>query len=309
MDSKKTIQNPFRNSSNDDAGEPPRKKAKKGIKVLEGLKNPLMALNELKPNLVYDIVGFGPPHNMLYTATITVDGKTYSAQDTTKKKAKTRVAQMYLQCTVQLKDPSVRSTHVIASQNEDFSQDPSEFVKNSSEFFSSESTVIHKVKEVPLSSSNPVEAAKNNPLHILKQLRKDAEFQIIKEEGPSHQRVYTAQGEDFTAIHSENMSLTAFYFFSVVINGRIFQGTGSSKKLAKHDAAQLALKQVFNYEAPLLPCHGEAKQESSPDDFGDYVSRYAPKVILSPRALCLIMISFFVALSNQPSKTWSKMNF
>lgn len=180
------------NPNNKD-GSPPRKKHKKHVEINTGKKNPVMILNEMKPNLVYDITGSGPPHARIYSACVTINGKTYSAEDTTKKKAKARVAQMILQCSVQLKDPSVKAPLEMIDGTEDFSQDLSEVVCNSEDFYSFESAMADKVKAVPIATVNP-ESARNNPVFCLNRLKPGIKVEIVKEEGSAHSRIFTARG-------------------------------------------------------------------------------------------------------------------
>jgi len=190
-----------RNFSDDGAAGPPKKKLKTITDaILNGQKNPIMALNEIKPNLVYEISDKGPAHAKIYSASVAINGKVYNAEDTTKKKAKARVAQMVLQCSVQLKDPSVKSdmTHLLGN-NEDFSQDPSEMVNSSQDFFFDfETAVVQTVKTAPLPSPNlSAESAKSNPVYCLNRVKPGVKIEIIKEEGSPHCMTYTACGNNF----------------------------------------------------------------------------------------------------------------
>ena len=181
--------------NNQDDG-PPNKKRKKNTEAVVGQKNPVMVLNELKPNVVYDISCSGPPHARIYSASVTINGQTYSADDTTKKKAKARVAQMILQCSVQLKDPSVKAPLMdqMVNRDLDFSQDLSEIACNSEEFYSFESAVTDQVKSLPMSSSNNPESAKSSPVFCLNRMKPGIKIEIVKEEGTPHSPIYTAKG-------------------------------------------------------------------------------------------------------------------
>ncbi len=176
---------------------PPKKKRKKNNEVVISQKNPVMVLNEMKPNVVYDISCSGPPHARIYSASVTINGQTYSAEDTTKKKAKARVAQMILQCSVQLKDPTVVKAPLmdqVPSGELDFSQDLSEVVCSSEDFYSFESAVTDKVKSLPMSSCNNPESAQSNPVFCLNRLKPGIKIDIVKEEGSPHSPIYTARG-------------------------------------------------------------------------------------------------------------------
>ncbi len=183
-------------SSKHEDGPPKKKRKKTTESVAVGQKNPVMVLNEIKPNIVYDIAASGPPHARIYAASVTLNGKTYSAEDTTKKKAKAKVAQMILLCSVQLKDPSVKAPLMeeIMGETEDFSKDLSEVVCSSEEFYSFETAVTDKVKALPMTSVSNAEQAKSNPVFYLNRLKPGIKIDIVKEEGSPHMPIYTARG-------------------------------------------------------------------------------------------------------------------
>lgn len=73
--------------------------AGKKVKVMQNYegKNPVMVLNELKPNLKYDCVGeTGDKHSKVFTMAVTVEGDTFSGMARSKKLAKARAAQAAL---------------------------------------------------------------------------------------------------------------------------------------------------------------------------------------------------------------------
>ncbi|KAK4036858.1 hypothetical protein OUZ56_028895 [Daphnia magna] len=243
-------------SKHDDS--PPKKKRKKSTEVVVGQKNPVMVLNEIKPNIEYDIAASGPPHARIYSASVTVNGKTYTAEDTTKKKAKARVAQMILLYSVQLKDPSVKAPLMeeVVGEVEDFSKDLSEVVCDSEDFFYFESAVTQKVKALPLSATNNADQAKSNPVFYLNRLKPGVKIEIVNEAGSPHMPIYTAR---------------------VVIDDQTFEGTGSSKKQAKNEAAQTALQKAFNLERTNPPKASTSSTVSldkpSELEFGDFIAR------------------------------------
>lgn len=60
-------------------------------------KNPIMVLNELKPNLKYECVSeTGDKHSKMFTMAVTVEGETFSGMARSKKLAKARAAQAAL---------------------------------------------------------------------------------------------------------------------------------------------------------------------------------------------------------------------
>ena len=203
-------------SKRSEDGPPPRKKLKTIQDNPNQTKNPVMALNEIKPNLVYDITDKGPAHAKIYSASVSINGKVYNAEDTTKKKAKARVAQMILQLLCQLRDPSVKSDLNLMGNNEDFSQDLSEMVNDSQDFFCFETAVVNTVKTVnPLPNPNlSAESAKNNPVYCLNKVKPGIKIEITKQEGSPHCMIYTACGNNNIKICVHNYS-TYFCFYFV----------------------------------------------------------------------------------------------
>lgn len=65
-------------------------------------------------------------------------------------------------------------------------------------------------------------------------------------------------------------------FKIVNIDGRNFEGVGSSKKNAKNEAAQLALQMAFNLELPQAPNSDIQSNSAGRDDFhfGDFISKF-----------------------------------
>lgn len=182
-----------RKTSNHNDG-PPKKRQKKNGDATIIQKNPVMLLNELRPNTEYEISCSGPDHSRIFSASVTINGKTYTAEDSTKKKAKARVAEIILQCYVQLKDPSVKAPLMDAVMcDTDFSQDFSESVCSSDDFYSFESAVMSKVK-TPHIVSNNAESAQSNPVCCLNRLKPGIKVEIVKKEGSPHSPTYTAQG-------------------------------------------------------------------------------------------------------------------
>ena len=60
-------------------------------------KNPIMVLNELKPNLKYECISeTGDKHSKMFTMAVTIDGESYNGMARSKKVAKARSAQAAL---------------------------------------------------------------------------------------------------------------------------------------------------------------------------------------------------------------------
>ena len=62
--------------------------------------------------------------------------------------------------------------------------------------------------------------------------------------------------------------------FLVAVNGSVYEGTGTTKNLAKHAAAYEALKVHFiSPDVISLSSTGVSKSPEKTTEFGDYVSR------------------------------------
>ena len=94
------------NQNNKDG--PPNKKAKVDAEV--GQKNPVMLLHEVMPNVAFEISESGPPHARTFSASVTINGNTYRAKERTKKKAKTKVADVVLKKCFQIAGPSCNNS-------------------------------------------------------------------------------------------------------------------------------------------------------------------------------------------------------
>lgn len=71
-------------------------KKSKTMQNYEG-KNPIMVLNELKPNLKYECVSeTGDKHSKMFTMAVTIDGEIFNGMARSKKLAKARAAQAAL---------------------------------------------------------------------------------------------------------------------------------------------------------------------------------------------------------------------
>ena len=62
----------------------------------------------------------------------------------------------------------------------------------------------------------------------------------------------------------------------VVIDDQTFEGTGSNKKQAKNEAAQMALEKAFGLERinpPKPPSASTSSDKPTEAEFGDYIAR------------------------------------
>ena len=80
------------------SGPPPRKKRAVGsYPPRTNYKGPVQVLYDTDPKLVYIVKEKGPPSAPFYSASVVIDGRTFTADDVTKWKAKENVALMILQ--------------------------------------------------------------------------------------------------------------------------------------------------------------------------------------------------------------------
>ena len=246
---------------------PPLKKRK--INLLASTnKCPVMALNEMKSDVVYTFSETGPSHAKIFQSTVVLNNQTFTAQDTTKKKAKKRVAEIILQSAIQLRDPTICNQWQSNDKNpaQDFSSDPSEAVQSSSHFYSFEASVDRSGQPQPHSVS-PVDHSQSSPLYYLKRLRPGIKVEIVKTQGSAHARIFTAEGKHFPLVQQSIISYSLFYC-PVELEDKKYEGIGPNKKQAMNTAAQEALRSVFLVELP------KPVVEAQTNEFGDVIARY-----------------------------------
>uniref|UniRef100_A0A8D3DU15 Adenosine deaminase RNA specific B2 (inactive) n=1 Tax=Scophthalmus maximus TaxID=52904 RepID=A0A8D3DU15_SCOMX len=188
----------------------------------EAPKNALVQLNELRPGLQYSMVSqTGPVHAPVFSIAVEVNGLTFEGTGPTKKKAKMRAAELALKSFVQF--PNAPQAHLamgnISNPSADFTSDQADFPDTLFKEFESSSCANG------LSLCNSAEAPKS-PVALLNELRPGLRYACLSER---------AEGR---RLHS--------FVMAVRVDGRVFEGCGRSKKLAKTQAAQCALQALFN---------------------------------------------------------------
>lgn len=177
---KRQLQSPFR--------ETPAKK----FKATPAKKNAIMILNELKPKLIYEIIGTGPAHLRTFTATVTIDDQVYKATGLSKKTAKASVAQLALKSTyAQFFKPEEILLSPLEHQSletPDFSHD-AVIIPDENSFFYKELKTINQ--QPPKQAPTPAHVT---PLYFLNKKRPGLTYEVIKEEGKSHAKKFTVQG-------------------------------------------------------------------------------------------------------------------
>ncbi|XP_037612935.1 double-stranded RNA-specific editase B2 [Sebastes umbrosus] len=255
----------------------------------EAPKNALVQLNELRPGLQYRMVSqTGPVHAPVFSIAVEVNGLTFEGTGPTKKKAKMRAAELALKSFVQF--PNAPQAHLamgnISNPSADFTSDQSDFPDTLFKEFESSPcsdglSLCNSAAESELLSSEllrhgrllrhtldlmvqaqqrlggivPEPEAPKSPVALLNELRPGLRYACLSE-------------------RAEGRRLRSFVM-AVRVDGRIFEGCGRSKKLAKTHAAQCALQALFNIRtAPEGRTGLKASRKSCPhlpQDFADSI--------------------------------------
>ncbi|KAL4657641.1 double-stranded RNA-specific editase B2 [Arapaima gigas] len=213
-------------------------------------KNALVQLNELRPGLQYKMVSqTGPVHAPVFAIAVEVNGLTFEGTGPTKKKAKMRAAELALKSFVQF--PNAPQAHLAmgdwANPSADFTSDQADFPDTLFKGFEPASHGESELLPGPLRQGRllchtldlraPARQSKQttvssvadggkNPVGLLNELKPGLRYAFLSESTQSkHVRSFVA---------------------AVRVDGRIFEGSGRSKKLAKNQAARSALQALFN---------------------------------------------------------------
>ncbi|XP_058153648.1 double-stranded RNA-specific editase B2 isoform X2 [Dasypus novemcinctus] len=245
-------------------------------------KNALVQLHELKPGLQYKMVSqTGPVHAPVFAVAVEVNGLTFEGTGPTKKKAKMRAAELALKSFVQF--PNACQAHFAmgtsVSPSTDFTSDQADFPDTLFKEFEpsapSEDLAGRRPVNAELLSTayrrgrllchtldlmGPARPSKHrvlppadgerNPVVVLNELRSGLSYVCLSE---------TVEKQ-----HAKS------FVMAVRVDGRTFEGSGRSKKLAKGQAAQAALQALFNIR---LPSHlpSRSKSHPLPQEFADSV--------------------------------------
>lgn len=221
-------------------------------------KNALVQLNELRPGLQYRMVSqTGPVHAPVFSFAVEVNGLTFEGTGPTKKKAKMRAAELALKSFIQF--PNAPQAHLamgnISNPSADFTSDQADIpdtlfkefesspcsdglcdAEAESELLSSEllrhGRLLRHTLDLMVQAQQrlggivPEPEAPKSPVALLNELRPGLRYACLSE-------------------RAEGRRLRSFVM-AVRVDGRIFEGYGRSKKLAKTQAAQCALQALFN---------------------------------------------------------------
>ena len=201
-------------------------------------KNALMHLNKLKPGLQFKLVSqTGPVHAPIFSMSVEVNGMVFEGSNTTKKASKLAAAEKALESFVQF--PQVVSTDFTS----DVSVDPEDtvFFNNFEQANTQNGTPVSNVALTtngvnsavnPKKSAVPINPDGRNPVNILNTLHPGLKYELVKEHGDSHAKMFTMK---------------------VNVDGKMFERTARNKRLAKARAAAAALFKIYKihtYQAP-----------------------------------------------------------
>lgn len=217
-------------------------------------KNAVVQLNELRPGLQYRTVSqTGPVHAPLFSIAVDVNGLTFEGTGPTKKKAKMRAAELALSSFVQF--PNAAQAHSamggVSNPTTDFTSDLSDFPETLFKGFEPDS--FRSAKSELLSSA--LRLRHTLDLMVVQARQGDGHFSTsppTPEPPPPPSPVVLLNnlrpGARYACLCQSTRGRRArrCFVMAVLVDGRIFEGTGCSKKLAKRKAALSALQALFN---------------------------------------------------------------
>uniref|UniRef100_A0A8C8VN19 Adenosine deaminase RNA specific B2 (inactive) n=1 Tax=Pelusios castaneus TaxID=367368 RepID=A0A8C8VN19_9SAUR len=225
-------------------------------------KNALVQLHELKPGLQYKMVSqTGPVHAPVFAVAVEVNGLTFEGTGPTKKKAKMRAAELALKSFVQF--PNACQAHFAMGNcfnpSTDFTSDQADFPDTLFKEFepsahSEDFSVCNPVNNELLSTAcrhgrflrhtlDLMGHAKQNKHKMASTAESEKNPVVLLNELRSGLR-YVCLSETVEKQHIKS------FVMAVRVDGRTFEGSGRSKKLAKGQAAQAALQALFNIRLP-----------------------------------------------------------
>uniref|UniRef100_A0A4W6BS85 Adenosine deaminase RNA specific B2 (inactive) n=1 Tax=Lates calcarifer TaxID=8187 RepID=A0A4W6BS85_LATCA len=244
-------------------------------------KNALVQLNELRPGLRYEIMSkTGPLHAPVFSVGVEVNGLHFEGRGPTKKQAKMRAAELALRSFIQF--PNASQAHAVlgnfTSTPVDFTADkldlPDVFLKEFEPSLRENCDLLHcntakkelfssiynhkRLVQLTLdlvSSTNPKRRALStsllehlSPVVLLNELRPGLRYMCLAE------RVHGRPMRNFVMV--------------VRVEGRVFEGCGHSKRLAKAQAAAAALQSLYSIslgpERKVMGLHGSRAKNQLP---------------------------------------------
>ncbi|XP_025061534.1 double-stranded RNA-specific editase B2 [Alligator sinensis] len=245
-------------------------------------KNALVQLHELKPGLQYKMVSqTGPVHAPVFAVAVEVNGLTFEGTGPTKKKAKMRAAELALKSFVQF--PNACQAHFAMGNcinpSTDFTSDQADFPDTLFKEFeppthSEDFSVYNPVNNELLSTAYRHGRLLCHTLDLMGHAKQNKHKMASKAESEKNPVVLLNElrsGLRYVCLSEtvEKQHIKSFVM-AVRVDGRTFEGSGRSKKLAKGQAAQAALQALFNIR---LPSHipSRSKCNHLPQDFADSI--------------------------------------
>ncbi|XP_061672254.1 spermatid perinuclear RNA-binding protein-like isoform X3 [Syngnathoides biaculeatus] len=176
--------------------------------------NALMRLNQIQPGLQYRLLSqSGPVHAPTFTMSVKVQGIIYRASGNSKRNTKIQLALKVLQALgyVQSNDSDADWPDADDKSDGDRRKDTTPIT----------SSTDSKECKAPGPVLTP---AGKNPVMELNEKRRSLKYELISENGASHHKRFIIR---------------------VVVDKKVFQGTGPNKKVAKANAALAALNCLF----------------------------------------------------------------
>ncbi|XP_043920633.1 double-stranded RNA-specific editase B2 [Protopterus annectens] len=221
-------------------------------------KNALVQLNELKPGLQYKMVSqTGPVHAPLFTVAVEVNGLTFEGTGPNKKKAKMRAAELALKSFVQF--PNASQAHFAMGH----------FINPATDFTSDQADIPDTLFKEFEPSSHTDDFSDYRPVNneLLSSAYRHGRLLchkldlMVHAKQNKHKAVSPAASEKNPVVllnklrpglryicHSETVEKQHIRHFIMAlrVDGKTFEGSGRSKKLAKCQAAEAALQTLFN---------------------------------------------------------------
>ncbi|XP_048868393.1 double-stranded RNA-specific editase B2-like isoform X2 [Brienomyrus brachyistius] len=196
-------------------------------------KNALVHLNELRPGLQYQMLAqTGPRHAPVFSVTVEVNGLAFKGTGATKKAAKMRAAELALGSFIQF--PNASQAHLTMAGAE---QSPVDFTSDRAAdylgiLFKEFEPSVHSDRAPELRNRQAApQTGYKSPVALLNELR------------PGLRYLCLAGGAEAGRVHRR-------FVMALRVDGRTFEGSGRSKRLAKSQAALSALRSVFGLGLP-----------------------------------------------------------
>ncbi|XP_064861149.1 double-stranded RNA-specific editase B2-like [Oncorhynchus nerka] len=276
-------------------------------------KNALVHLNELRPGLQYEIVSqTGPVHAPVFAVGVEVNGLRFEGQGPTKKKAKMRAAELALRSFIQF--PNAHQAHITmgnlnfinTTAPADFTSDQADLVPDTlfKEFqpeAQEDQILNHRTGGKELQFEEPpaqgqLYRAVKKGQELLSSICNHGRLvrltlDLMSSANQKRQRIGSSIVGELRPVALLNELMPGLryvclterkkgrpirsFVMAVRVDGRVFEGCGRSKRLAKAEAAASALQDLFNIslgpERSISNTASWAKSAQLPQCFAEYI--------------------------------------